>query len=177
MNSSDLEKWKPLYNAVVEQHKLDLDVSGHGPHHWFRVIDIGLRLCEQMPEVDRDVIIAFGLLHDSARTHDQYCEKHGPDSLLVINKLRHLIPLDATQMLHVMIACCNHTSASNFDFPIHEPTLHVCFDSDRLDLWRVGIVPDNRYLFTDAAKLPEIHEWANANGEHWTIPAWANDLI
>lgn len=172
-------KWLPLLDAVTKQHKLDLDKSGHGPHHWFRVIDIGLTLAKNAPElnIDTDVIIGFGLLHDSARTHDGHCLKHGPESLTVIRELHDLIPLNNDQMLLLSIACVNHTSAQNTDFPIHEPTLHACFDSDRLDLWRVGILPDSRYLFLDVSKSEEIQQWANDNGNNWTIPTWAQELI
>lgn len=176
MNKLD-DKWLPLLHEVIAQHKLDIEKSGHGLHHWLRVIDIGMRLADADPRVDRDVIVAFGLLHDSARTHDNYCEEHGPNSLNVIRALDSCIPLDDNQKLMLSFACVNHTSADCNHFPLFEPTLHACFDADRLDLWRVGIVPDSKYLFTDAGKDPELQAWANSNGENWTIPVWAHDLI
>jgi uncharacterized protein len=40
------------------------------------------------------------------------------------------------------------------------PTVQVCWDSDRLDLGRVGIIPDPQYLCTDAAKDPAMIRWA-----------------
>lgn len=171
-------KWHPLFKAVVEQNKLDLATSGHGPHHWFRVIEIGLRLAEADPEIDPDVIIAFGLLHDSGRTHDHHCMMHGKVAgAYVIPALINLIPLSSEQMMLAVIACTNHTSAMPGDFPLYDNTLLACFDADRLDLWRVGILPDNKYLFTEAAKQPEIQAWANANGELWTIPSWGLELL
>ncbi len=32
------------------------------------------------------------------------------------------------------------------------PTIDACFDSDRLDLWRVGIIPDPDRLATEKGK-------------------------
>ena len=43
-------------------------------------------------------------------------------------------------------------------------TVQTCFDSDRLDLGRVGITPDPRYLCTDAAKRPDTIRWAHGRG-------------
>ncbi|MBT5083254.1 MAG: hypothetical protein HOM62_22025 [Rhodospirillaceae bacterium] len=40
-------------------------------------------------------------------------------------------------------------------------TVQTCWDADRLDLGRAGIVPDPRYLCTDAAKEPRMIEWAH----------------
>jgi uncharacterized protein len=32
------------------------------------------------------------------------------------------------------------------------PTIDACFDSDRLDLWRVGLIPDRYRLATEKGK-------------------------
>jgi uncharacterized protein len=39
-------------------------------------------------------------------------------------------------------------------------TVLTCWDADRLDLGRVGLKPMARKLCTEAAKKPEIIEWA-----------------
>jgi hypothetical protein len=41
-----------------------------------------------------------------------------------------------------------------------EITVQTCWDADWLDLGRVGIMPDPRYLCTIAAKQPEFLNWA-----------------
>lgn len=38
---------------------------------------------------------------------------------------------------------------------MHDPTLGVCWDADRVNLWRVGIRPDTFRLSTAAAKGPD----------------------
>jgi hypothetical protein len=48
--------------------------------------------------------------------------------------------------------------------------VQVCWDADRLDLLRVGIRPNARYLCTEAARLPETLEWANARAAKRMIP-------
>jgi len=41
-----------------------------------------------------------------------------------------------------------------------DPTVGVCWDADRLNLWRVGIRPDPRFLSTEAARSGERIVWA-----------------
>ena len=40
-----------------------------------------------------------------------------------------------------------------------EITIPACFDSDRLDLGRVAIMPDADYLCTPMAKMPDTIKW------------------
>lgn len=49
-----------------------------------------------------------------------------------------------------------------------DPTIATCWDADRLDLLRVGIRPDPARLVTEAARDPEVLEWAMArSGRPW----------
>ena len=45
-------------------------------------------------------------------------------------------------------ACRLHT----IEHKTGNPTIDACFDSDRLDLWRVGIIPDPDRLATEKGK-------------------------
>jgi uncharacterized protein len=45
-------------------------------------------------------------------------------------------------------ACRLHTTKHKTG----NPTIDACFDSDRLDLWRVGIIPDPARLATEKGK-------------------------
>ena len=49
-------------------------------------------------------------------------------------------------------ACYYHADG----FTKHTVTVMTCWDSDRLDLGRVGIRPAPKYLCTDAAKQTEV---------------------
>ncbi|HEX2864161.1 MAG TPA: hypothetical protein VHN99_06310, partial [Deinococcales bacterium] len=41
-----------------------------------------------------------------------------------------------------------------------DPTVGTCWDADRLDLMRVGRRPDPRFLSTEAARRPDLIDWA-----------------
>jgi uncharacterized protein len=61
----------------------------------------------------------------------------------------------------MMMACALHTDGHTTG----DPTLLACWDADRLDLGRVGIVPKPKLLCTDMARalLPWAHERATAD--------------
>jgi uncharacterized protein len=58
-------------------------------------------------------------------------------------------------MRFLEFACEEHT---NGNVSSH-PTIGVCWDSVRLNLWRVGIRPDPRWLSTEAARSEERIGW------------------
>jgi len=51
-----------------------------------------------------------------------------------------------------MYACEHH---SNQTAKSDNITIQICWDSDRLDIWRLGIEPDPKYFYTGLAKQPE----------------------
>jgi len=67
-----------------------------------------------------------------------------------------LFQLAEADLERLVYACHYHSQ------PITEADISVqtCWDSDRLDLGRIGIKPDARYLCTSAARQPGIIEWA-----------------
>jgi uncharacterized protein len=60
-----------------------------------------------------------------------------------------------SQLDTLVTACDLHTEAER----TVDPTLGVCWDSDRLNLWRVGIQPSLRYLSTVPARDVSRIEW------------------
>jgi len=64
--------------------------------------------------------------------------------------------LDPDDLELLAYACEFHTSGLR-DGDI---TVLTCWDADRLDLGRVGLKPIARKLCTEAAKSPEMIEWA-----------------
>jgi hypothetical protein len=59
------------------------------------------------------------------------------------------------QLDTLVTACKLHTEAERSS----DPTLGVCWDSDRLNLWRVGVQPSIRFLSTVPAWEPSRIEW------------------
>jgi len=105
--------------------------SLHGIEHWKRVEKNGLNL-SQFTNADTDIVTCFAYLHDCMRMNENRDPEHGKRGAEYARKLRSDI-----------IDLGKHTD---------NITIATCWDSDRLDLGRVGIVPSEKYLLTDEAK-------------------------
>ena len=53
-------------------------------------------------------------------------------------------------------ACAGHADG----LTSAEPTVGVCWDADRLNLWRVRVAPSRGLLSTAAARSAEVYEWS-----------------
>lgn len=130
----------------------------HGVAHWARVLENGLRLADHTG-ADRDVLTLFALFHDSRRIDDGEDHGHGGRGAELAAELRGVVfdlPDDRFELLYR--ACERHTGGRTDD----SVTVLTCWDADRLDLGRVGIVPNPKYLGTKAARDPATIDWANA---------------
>ena len=118
----------------------------HGLSHAQRVEKFGLMLAEKT-DADRDVIIWFAYLHDSQRTDDGFDFNHGPDAARFVDTIRNafLQELSDTQISKLKEACRLHTSTHR----TWDITIDTCFDADRLDLPRVGNMPDPKRMATE----------------------------
>jgi len=120
----------------------------HGVNHWDRVYGYGQQLLT--PEVDPLVVALFAYLHDSCRTDDGFDTSHGPRAAEWIDSLREtcLWPLTEEQARLLKMACRLHTTTPMTG----NATVDACFDADRLDLWRAGIIPDPKKLATEKGR-------------------------
>lgn len=129
----------------------------HGVGHWWRVRHNGLLIAEKTG-ADARVLRLFALFHDAFREDDGYDEAHGvraADWLVAVRSGEELVAdpactatraaigaLDDASFARLESACRLHTTAR-----VHEdPTVATCFVADRLDLSRVGVMPDRRYM-------------------------------
>ena len=110
----------------------------HGISHWDRVYEHGKQLAT--PEVNSLVVALFAYLHDSCRLADGMDMGHGPRAAEWIDTLRdtYLKDVPAEDLELLKEACRLHTTTPCTG----NPTIDACFDADRLDLWRAGIIPD-----------------------------------
>lgn len=69
--------------------------------------------------------------------------------------------LDPGGLELLVVAYRDHTNGMTHN----DATVATCWDADRLDLWRVGTRSDPTRLCTDAARDPEIIEWACRRAE------------
>lgn len=129
----------------------------HGAPHWARVKENGLRLAEITGAKIR-VVQAFAFLHDSCRKNDWVDSEHGlragEFARSLVQKGDLLLSPDELELL--VRACEGHSSGQT----IEDITVCTCWDSDRLDLGRVGMKPNARYLCTEAAKSRVFIAWA-----------------
>lgn len=138
-----------LMSCIFDNFKLDTD-SIHGPAHWARVRANGKMLCEAHGG-DWQVVELFAFLHDSQRFNDHADPDHGPRAAEFTHQLcGDLFHLSNVQLATLTQACRGHTSGHLSD----NLSVQICWDSDRLDLFRVGIEPDPYYLGTNLAKMP-----------------------
>jgi uncharacterized protein len=126
----------------------------HGEAHWKAVSVLGLDLCRLVPGSDSAVVFLFGLLHDCRRKNEHHDPRHGARAAELLDELADAIALEPERLQLLARACRVHTSAA----AVSDPTLAVCLDADRLNLWRCGIVPQQRFLFTAAARDPRTIE-------------------
>jgi uncharacterized protein len=131
------------------ENRFALDWNGdHGINHWHRVMYNGLSIAG-CTGADVKVVRLFSLFHDSCRQ----CEGHDPGhgykggTLAKLMRGEYFTATDH-QMYLLMAACAGHT----VDLTHPDLTAQTCFDADRLDLGRVGIKCDNKYLSTEAAR-------------------------
>ena len=136
-----------LWKKVVEQIHLG-KMSVHGPDHWKRVERNGLLLA-QRSGADVTVVRLFAVFHDSRRLNDGSDPDHGARGAMFARELRDVMfSVSDQQFSQLHYACTWHTHQT-----FHEdPTIGTCWDADRLDLGRVGMIPDSQYLNTAFAK-------------------------
>lgn len=138
--------------------KFALDWKGvHGAKHWARVRLNGLTLAE-INGADRELIEIFAFIHDVERWNDYEDPMHGPRAAILAEAInKDFWKLERSRLNQLIEACEGHSEGE-----ISHPSMTVmtCWDADRLDLYRVGNMPNPKYLCTDAAKNYEIIEAA-----------------
>ena len=133
----DIKVLRKVREFAIKHARKDV-FSIHGIDHWDRVANYGLSVAS--PEADLDVVLCFAYLHDVERQDDGYDEEHGPRAAALIDQIKDTVLafLDDKQIGLLKEACALHTICHKTG----NPTIDACFDSDRLDLSRVGITPD-----------------------------------
>lgn len=147
----------------------------HGVTHWARVLENGLKLAERTG-ADPQVVTLFALFHDSRRVDDGDDYGHGGRGAELAAELRGVVfDLPDPQFEWLYRACALHTEGRKDD----SVTVLTCWDADRLDLGRVGIMPNPKYLGTKAARDFAMIDWAHTRAvaeyrsplvEAWNIP-------
>lgn len=126
-----------------------LDWHGiHGASHWARVRRNGLLLAAKTGANTR-VVEYFAFIHDLGRRNDDHDPEHGLRAAGLARELAGEL-IDVTEVeLGLLVHACEGHSDGHLEADV---TVMTCWDADRLDLGRVGIVPDPSRLCTAAAR-------------------------
>jgi uncharacterized protein len=165
-----------VLHTVLEDYALSWN-GLHGIAHWARVLEHGVRIAAESAAVI-EVVQLFAVLHDCRRLNDHSDPEHGPRAAELARSLwgeAFALPQEHFHLLHR--ACAGHTHERTHP----DVTIQTCWDADRLDLGRVGMFPDRRYLSTEIAKRPETIRWADERATSEFVPdfvltEWKIDL-
>lgn len=148
-----------LHSELIDQLKLEFQLgwnSIHGYNHWCRVRENGLFLAEGS-NADIEVIELFAFLHDIKREDEGFDPQHGERVAAFVTSInKDILQLEPPQLALLTEACFYHHKGVTKG-PL---TVQVCYDADRLDLARVGIIPHPKYLCTNKAKQKKVIDWA-----------------
>lgn len=142
-----------------------LDWHGeHGASHWARVYAHGQAVGAAVG-ADLRVCELFAFVHDARRLNENHDPEHGPRAADYAGWLRRkgYFELEDAAFALLREACAGH-SDGHLEA---DPTVQACWDSDRLDLGRVGITPMANRLCTAAARDPARISAAVAWSEQW----------
>jgi uncharacterized protein len=118
--------------------------SIHGPDHWQRVERNALKISASNGAIV-DVVRLFAVFHDSRRENDGVDSEHGKRAAAYAASLRGvLFDLSDEHFKLLHYACRWHTDGKLSE----DPTIGACWDADRLDLGRVGIVTKAELMST-----------------------------
>ncbi len=106
-------------------------------------------MAEGVP-ADRDVLLLFAATHDTQRHNEFHDPEHGARAADLIKRLHRggALALADGQLELLHAALIGHDQGETTD----DATIGACWDADRLTLWRVGIMPDRKYLSTKPAR-------------------------
>jgi len=159
---------KGLVEAILRRYALS-PLGIHGLVHWARVLENGRTLARRTG-ARIEVVELFSVFHDARRVNDGWDRKHGHRGAELAAEVRgvHFRLSDGDFDL-LYRACRDHTDGATEA----DVTVQTCWDADRLDLGRVRIDLDPRYLCTEAARDPAVMAWADRRSRQGFVP----DLI
>lgn len=168
-----LQRFGPEIEAIRAHVTRRVDPEAHvfhGPAHWARVAQHAQAISAAL-QVSPLVPVLFAWVHDSQRLNDGHDAWHGLRAARFVAEHRATLFafLSESDGLLLQHACEKHSDGLVSD----QPVLQACWDADRLDLGRVGTVPDPAFMGSAFAKRPEVIRFAL----RWASPqgGWLSD--
>jgi len=152
VQSSVFHQHQTLLDQVCDAYALNL-YGAHGIEHWESVYHNTQRLANAY-SITSDVFIFFALLHDCKREDEDEDFEHGKRAAFAIKSYQEagLIPLSPDDQARLVYACANHTKADKTDPLYQDLVVQICLDADKLDIGRVGIIPEGSHFLTEVGK-------------------------
>ena len=120
----------------------------HGLAHWRKVEKTGLVISEHT-NADETIIRLFALFHDSMRQNEDHDPGHGLRGAELVKQFhKKYIPISNGRFELLYKACSKHADGLRSA----DPTIGTCWDADRLDLGRIGIIPSTEFMSTAAGR-------------------------
>ena len=132
---------------LLQEESLFFNSAIHGINHW-KTVERNAHYLAEFNDADSEVLSYFAYFHDCMRENEYRDKGHGPRAASFAKKHRDLIPLNDIQFKQLTDACKGHTYGERPECI----TINTCWDADRLDLLRVGIMPDAERLHNEEAK-------------------------
>lgn len=154
-----------LISRIIEDYQLPLD-GVHALDHWARVLENGRRIAAAT-RANLAVVELFAVFHDSQRLTEGTDPEHGRRGAEYARAQRgRLFDLPDPDFELLYTACERHTDG----LTEADVTVQACWDSDRLDLGRVGADPLPALLCTPASRSPDLLAWATQRGRERVLP-------
>jgi len=156
MSIHQSQEFISLLGRIAAQYRLHPQAT-HGIGHWGRVLENGLLLARETG-ADPLVVTLFAVFHDACRQNEGSDHGHGTRGAALAGALlAGGGMLNSQQLERLQQACALHTDG----LIEGEVTLQACWDADRLDLARVGTVPDPHRLCSEHARNRATIRWAS----------------
>jgi len=155
-HDGELAQYAPYIDALrsyLVSQSVGHTLALHGPAHWARVEWHAKAICRHL-NISPLVPTLFSLVHDSQRLTDGTDIWHGLRAARFVKESRRhwFAYLTAEQWEFLYEACAKHSEGRVSNLPV----IAACWDADRLDLWRVGRMPEPSMLSTDFAQRPDV---------------------
>lgn len=145
-------KHQNVLEIVRKEFRLDL-YGIHGIDHWKRVF-VNTQKLSSHYKIESDVFELFSILHDSQRLDEYTGIEHGKRAKKFTEKLinKNIINLYEDDQERLLYACENHTKPNKQHALFNDLIVQICLDSDKMDIGRIGVQPNEKYFLTDFAK-------------------------
>lgn len=141
---------------ALENFQLDPTSNIHGVPHWDRVAKNARLLVSRLETgASLDICMWFAYLHDCMRDTDHDDPQHGQRAASLATDVwtAGRLPLNVEDFELLRIALADHSAG----YTTGHLLMRICWDADRLDLPRVGTMPEPAKMCTTVGrKLAQI---------------------